>query len=70
MSLVLTAFIKQHKLKDIVDKHGYVCAEVRKRMHGFPQAGMLSHRDLVKRITAHGHQPKTFTPGHLLYSRS
>ena len=32
-------------------------------MHGFPQAGMLAHKDLVKRLAAHGYKPTTFTPG-------
>ena len=61
MHLMSTAFTKQCKLEDIVDKDGHIWTEVHGGMCGFPQAGMLAHKDLVKRLTAHRHMPETFT---------
>ena len=31
-------------------------------MCSFPQAGTLAHKDLVKRLKAHGYAPTTFAP--------
>ena len=50
MTLTPAIYIK-YKLEDIFDKDGHVCTEVHGSMHGFPQAGMLAHKDLVKRLT-------------------
>ena len=63
ISLMPETFIKQYKLDKTQDKDGYVCTEVHGGMHGFPQAGMLAHKDLVKRLTDHVYKPTTFTPG-------
>ena len=48
-------------------KDGYVHTEVNGGMHGFPQAVMLAHKDLVTRLTAHGCKPTPFTPGLLTH---
>ena len=63
VSLIPETFIKKHKLDEVVDKDSNVYAEVHRGMCGFPQVGMLEHEDLVKRLTAHGYEPKPFAPG-------
>ena len=63
ISLTPENFTKQHKLEELKDKDGHACAEVHGDMHGFQQVGMLDHKDLVKRLTAHGCTLTTFTPG-------
>jgi len=63
ISLIPDEFIKLYKLDELKDKDGYVYAEVHGGMYGFPQAGMLAHKDLTKRLTSHGYTPATYTPG-------
>ena len=63
VSLMPESFIKKYKLDEIVDKDGHVYAEVHGGIHGFLQGGTLARKCLDKRLTAHGHEPTTFTPG-------
>ena len=63
VSLTPETFIKQHKLDETKDKDGYAFTEAHGGMCSFPQAGILAHKDLVKRLIAHGYKPTTFTPG-------
>ena len=63
VSLIPETFIKQCKLDKMRDEEGHVYTEVHGGMNGFPQAGMLAHKDLVKLLIDHGHTPTTFTPG-------
>ena len=62
MCLMSVEFIKQCKLEDMFDEVGFVHVEVHGCTCGFPQTDMLAHKDLVKRIIAHGCKPATFTP--------
>ena len=66
ISLMPEKFTKQCKLEELKDKDGHVHAEVHGGMHVFPQTGTLAHKDLVKRLTSHGHTPTTFTQSYRL----
>ena len=45
--------MQQYKLEELKNKDSYVCTEVYSSMYEFPQAGMLAHKDLIKRLIAH-----------------
>ena len=63
ISIMPEKFMKQRELEELKDKDGCACTEVHGGMCGFPQAGMLAHKDLLKRLKVHGHTPTTFAPG-------
>lgn len=43
---ILLEFMKAYNLHDLVTD-GYVYVEIRGRMYGLPQAGRISHNELV-----------------------
>ena len=47
--------IKQYNLKSKVTSDGYVYLEVQKVMYGLPQAGILAHQLLEKRLNDEGY---------------
>ena len=55
--------IKQYNLADKVTPDGWVYLEVRKGMYGLPQAGMLAHKLLEKRLNKKGYVKSKLTPG-------
>jgi len=55
--------IEQYALKEKVTSNGYVYIEVRKGMYGLPQAGLLAHQLLEKRLENHGYSQSKQTPG-------
>jgi hypothetical protein len=50
---------------DLLDKalNGYIYMEIRKGMHGLPQAGILANKLLKKRLAKHGYFVQPHTPG-------
>ena len=53
----------QYGLRDKVDQDGYVHIEVRKRMYGLPQAGILAQQLLEQRLNKHGYFQNKAVPG-------
>jgi len=47
--------IKEYALEAKVRRDGYVYIEARKGMYGLPQAGLLAHQLLEKRLEKHGY---------------
>ena len=47
--------IKEYTLEAKVRRDGYVYIEARKGMYGLPQAGLLAHQLLEKRLENHGY---------------
>ena len=62
--------IAEYNLKDIVTSDGYVYIEVRKGMHGLPQAGLLAQELLEKRLEKHGYKQSKHTPGFCTHKSS
>ena len=56
-------FIKQYSLTYKVTKEGYVYIKVCKGMYGLPQAGILAHQLLKKRLSKQGYHHSSITPG-------
>ena len=46
-----------------MDKRGYIYAEIRKEMHGLPQAGGIANYFLTKNIAPHSYYQCRHTPG-------
>ena len=55
--------IEAYNLQDKVEPNGYVCIEVRKGMHGLPQADLLAPKLLAKRLAKHGYTQNDVTAG-------
>jgi hypothetical protein len=55
--------IEQYKLKEKVDKNGFVYVEIRRGMYGLPQAGIIAQELLEKRLNERGYHQSKFTPG-------
>ena len=55
--------IEACNLQDFVDDNGMIYWEVRKGMHGLPQAGVLANKALVKHMDKHGYYPVNCTNG-------
>ena len=55
--------IKEYNLRDIVDEKGYVYMQIRKGMYGFPQAGILANKKLIRHLKPYGYKPARHTPG-------
>ena len=54
--------IKHYNLEDKVTPDGWVYLEVRKGMYGLPQAGILAHQLLEKRLNEKGYVQSKLTP--------
>jgi hypothetical protein len=51
--------IKHYNLSELATPDGYIYCEVTKGMYGLPQAGIIAHKLLEKRLAEHGyHQSK------------
>jgi hypothetical protein len=55
--------VEQYKLKEKVDKNGFVYVEIRRGMYGLPQAGIIAQELLEKRLNERGYHQSKFTPG-------
>ena len=55
--------IQEYKLRDIVTKDGYVYTKCWKGIYGLPQAGILVHQLIEKRLGQHGCTQSKITPG-------
>jgi len=55
--------IKEYALEAKVRRDGYVYIEARKGMYGLPQAGLLAHQLLEKRLEKHGYTQSKQTLG-------
>lgn len=62
ISVIPDFIIKLYNLDDIA-KNGFVYAEVRKGMYGFPQSGRIAHDRFKKFLEPHGYEPMPITPG-------
>ena len=54
--------IEEYNLRDKVEPDGYVYAEIRKCMHGLPQAGLRAQDLLAKRLEKHSYKQSKVTP--------
>eukprot|EP00804_Cyclotella_cryptica_P015402 CCRYP_008024-RA/>CCRYP_008024-RA protein AED:0.10 eAED:0.10 QI:0/-1/0/1/-1/1/1/0/936 len=54
--------ITEYKLRDKVNKNGFVFIEVTKGMYGLPQAGLLANLLLEKRLNKHGYFQSKLVP--------
>jgi hypothetical protein len=62
IKIIPQEIINQYNLLALVsDVHVYI--EVKKGMHGLPQAGILSNQLLARRLAIHGYHQTKFTPG-------
>ena len=43
-------FIVQYKLKDLINKDGYIFCQINRGMYGLKQAAILAYKQLVKRL--------------------
>ena len=59
--MILEDIMEQYKLASIV-KDGMVIVEIRKRIHGLPQVGILAHNILCARLAVGSHSPAPHTP--------
>ncbi|KAL7488941.1 hypothetical protein ACHAW6_014541, partial [Cyclotella cf. meneghiniana] len=55
--------ITEYKLRDKVNKNGFVLIEVTKGMYGLPQAGLLANLLLEKRLNKQGYFQSKLVPG-------
>ena len=55
--------IKHYNLESKLTSDGYVYLEVQKGMYGLPQAGILEHKLLEKRLNDEGYTQSKLTPG-------
>ena len=55
--------IKHYNLGSKLTSDGYVYLEVQKGMYGLPQAGILAHKLLEKRLNDEGYTQSKHTPG-------
>jgi hypothetical protein len=55
--------IEQYKLKEKVDKNGFVYVEIRRGMYDLPQAGIIAQELLEKQLNERGYHQSKFTPG-------
>ena len=55
--------IQQYNLQDKVTKYGYVYLEIRQRMYELPQVGILTQKQLEKRLITKGYKQSRLTPG-------
>ena len=55
--------IEHYKLREKVNKNGYVYVEIQGGMYGLPQAGLLAQELLEKRLVKHGYTQSQTTPG-------
>ena len=62
ISRIPQELIYEYDLNKYVTPDGWVFAEIRKEMYGFPQAGILTHNKLKKLLKLHGYTPVTHTP--------
>ena len=46
----LQQFIVQYKLKDLINKDGYIFCQINRGMYGLKQAAILAYKQLVKRL--------------------
>ena len=56
-------FIKEYDLTPKVDQNGYVSVEIRRRMYGLTQAGLLTQQLIEKLLNAKGYSQSTLVPG-------
>jgi hypothetical protein len=55
--------IEHYKLRNIATPDGYVYCEIRQGMYGLPQAGIIAHELLAKRLKEHGYSQSKTKPG-------
>ena len=56
-------FIDKYDLNKYVTPYVWVFSEIRKRIYGLTQSGILAHNKLNKVLKPHGYTPVTHTPG-------
>ena len=62
LALIPDEIIEEYNLRAIAH-NGYVYMEINKGMYGLPQAGMLAHKLLAKRLATKGYFETIHTPG-------
>ena len=62
LSLIPEDIIEKYNLNELA-YNGYVYIEIRKGMHGLPQAGILAHKELQQHLEPFGYTPCKVTPG-------
>ncbi len=62
IALIPADIIAHYNLNEKV-LDGYVYMEIRKRMYGLPQAGILANKLLKKCLVCHGYFEQPHTPG-------
>ena len=62
LNLIHAEIILQYNLLDI-SKDVYFKLEIRKRMYGLPEAGMLGKNQLTKNLSTYGYSSTAHTPG-------
>ncbi len=55
--------IEEYKSCEIVTDDSYVYCKIRKRMSGFPQAGLIAQELLEQRLSTVGYSQSKITPG-------
>jgi hypothetical protein len=60
--IVSPGIVDQYKLLPFV-QDGWVYVEIRKGMHGLPQAGIIANQRLEKHLAKYGYKPTYLTPG-------
>ena len=63
LAIIPEEIIIKYNLRDLVDKDGWVYVEIRKGIHGLPQAGILANQLLEKRLSTKGYYQCQHTPG-------
>lgn len=62
LNIIPEEVVARYKLRTIAHE-GWIYIEIQKGMYGLPQAGILAHKLLVKRLAKFGYYPVEVTPG-------
>ena len=63
LSIIPDKIVDQYSLKDLVTPDGWVYIEIRKRMYGIKQAGLIANVRLTAHLAKYGYAPTPRTPG-------
>jgi len=63
LDIIPEEIIEKYKLRDLVDKEGWVYIEIQKGMYGLPQAGIIANQLLEKQLSTKGYYQCQHTPG-------
>lgn len=66
ISIIPVEIINKYNLLSLVH-NGFVNIKINKGMYGLPQAGKITHNELVRHLAPFGYHPTTHTPGLFTY---